>query len=150
MSQIKQLCECHSLRNVFNVHFSVANLVFQISDFLAGLDDLLLNDALLTLEVHKLPLHVVVVLALGGDLLLQVLEVLEQLRIDELDVLVIHRRQVVVHHCNLLPEQIDLTLVLAKVGLAVGDDPLDLLHVLLERAFWVADGLVDVLAQVLV
>ena len=71
---------------------------------LGALHNLLLGLSFFPFELNQLLLHMVVVLSLEHNLLVQVLEILNKLRIYKLDVLVVERRQVVVHQGYLLPQ----------------------------------------------
>ena len=58
---------------------SAPNHVLELCDFLVTLHYLLLHKRLILLELDQLSLHVVVVLSLKNDLLLEVIKILDQL-----------------------------------------------------------------------
>ena len=83
--------------------------------------DLLLHDAFLLLQLRQLLLHVVVLVALGGDLPAQVVEVAHNKRVQHLHVLVVQRRQLVLHYRNVLPQRFNFLLVFSENNTGSGD-----------------------------
>ncbi len=75
---------------------------------------MLLHECLLLLEFGELPLQMFVLVLLHGDLALQLVEVADDQRVDDLNVLVVERLQVVVQHGHVLPQTLDLLLVLPQ------------------------------------
>ena len=55
-----------------------------------------------------------VLVLLRGDLCLQVLEVGDNQGDDDLDILIVESLQVVVHHGDILPQRLNLLLVLSQ------------------------------------
>ena len=91
--------------------------------------DGLLDDGLFALELSNLLLHVLILSLLLADGHLQVFEVLHDVRVDHFHILVVLRRQMVLHQPNLLPQHLNLLLVLAQHALRLFNPilpPLDL------------------------
>ena len=86
-----------------------------------AVDDGLLDCGLVALEFNELLLEVVVFLALEGDLVGEVLEVGHYERVEHLHILVVLRRQVVLHKADLLPQQVNFLLVVAQHAHALLD-----------------------------
>ena len=94
---------------------SHAHLVFELRDFLLGLHDQLLEARLVLFLFNQLLLKMVVLLPLRRDLVRQLLKVRHNKWVDNFDVLVILSGEVIFHQADLLPQQIDLFLVVAHL-----------------------------------
>ena len=93
---------------------SKSYLFLKLSNLLRSKHNLLLHERLLLLKFSKLPLKMIVLILLQGYLISELLKVSDNHGIDDLDVLVVERLQVVVHHGNVLPQTLYLLLVLSK------------------------------------
>uniref|UniRef100_A0A7S3I318 Uncharacterized protein n=1 Tax=Favella ehrenbergii TaxID=182087 RepID=A0A7S3I318_9SPIT len=126
---------------------SEANGVFKLVNFLVAAHYGLLHDGLLPLELHYLFLHVVILSLLLHYARLQLLEVGHHVRVYHFNVLIVLRRQVVLHQTHFLPQHLDLLLVLAQ-GLLTRTDPvLDAFDVSTDAVFGADRDFGTVLAQ---
>lgn len=71
----------------------------------------MLHHGLLLLELSELSLHVFILVFLCADLRLQVLEVSDDQRVYNLDVLIVEGLQVVVHHRDVLSQAFNFLFV---------------------------------------
>ena len=115
-----------------SVSESEANHVLQLCNLLTGCEDALLHEWLLLFELYDLSCHQFVLFLLLVDTVLQVLKIRHDIRIDYFHILVVLGGQVILHESNLLPQHLDLLLVLSEALLRVGNNILNLLDVALD------------------
>ena len=87
-----------------------------------GLHDQLLHPRLISFQVNKLCLQVIVLRSLQVDLVRQLLEISHNERINHLHVFIVLCRQVILHQSDLLTQKINFLLVLSHISLRVLDD----------------------------
>ena len=76
---------------------SEAHLVLELGNFLVTFHDGLLHDRLLTLQLHYLFLHVIVLSLLLYNASLKLFKVSHDVRVDHFNVLIVLGREVILH-----------------------------------------------------
>ena len=93
---------------------SDSDRLFELGDLVRALHDGLLHERLVPLELNNLFLHVVVLALLLHNASLQLLKVGHHVRVNHFDVLVVLRRQVILHEAYFLAQHLNLLFVLAE------------------------------------
>ena len=93
-----------------------------------ALHDGLLDEGLVPLDLQELLLHVIVLSLLFNNARLEVFKVGHHIWVNDLDIFIILRGQMIFHQTDFLSEHLNLFLIFAKGNLGVSNPLFDPLH----------------------